>query len=140
MPLGVEGGDVVLHDGSVAATALGSEHVVVVVFAVGLAILLVEALVAEGVAALAAEEVLRVPRLVQRRHAFLSAEASPDRHKVREMIQKEENIRMRTEGRKDEMYESRKKIRKCGGGKKCRKQVRKEKTCEYGEQKKKGKE
>lgn len=72
MPLGVEGGDVVLHDGGVASATLGGEHVEVVVPAVGLAVLLVEAIVAEGVPALSTEEVLRVPRLVQRRHAFLS--------------------------------------------------------------------
>lgn len=71
MPLSVEGGDVVLHDGGVAAATLGREHVEVVVPAVGLAVLLVEAVLSEGVAALGAEEVLRVPRLVQRRHTFV---------------------------------------------------------------------
>lgn len=71
MPLSVECRDVVLHDGGVAASTLGSEHVEVVVSAVRLAILLVETIVPEGVAALRAEEVIRVPRLVQRRHAFV---------------------------------------------------------------------
>jgi hypothetical protein len=72
MPLGVERRDVVLHDGACAAAALGREHVKVVVLAVRLAVLLVEAALAELLAALRAEEVLRVPRLLQRRHAFLS--------------------------------------------------------------------
>lgn len=71
MPLAVEGGDVVLHDGPVAAAALGREHVEVVVAAVGLAVTLVEALLAELLAALCAEEVLRVPGLLQRGHTFL---------------------------------------------------------------------
>lgn len=71
MPLAVERGDVVLHDRPVAGAALGREHVEVVVPAVGLPLLLVEALLAELLAALGAEEVLHVPRLLQGRDAFL---------------------------------------------------------------------
>lgn len=71
MPLGAEGGHVVLHDGAVAAAALGSEHVKVVVTAVRLAVALVEALLAKLLAALRAEEVLGVPGLLQSRHTFL---------------------------------------------------------------------
>lgn len=71
VPLCVEGGDVVVHDGRVAAATLGREHVEVVVAAVRLPVLLVEAVVAERVPALGAEEVLRVPGRVQRRHAFV---------------------------------------------------------------------
>jgi hypothetical protein len=71
MPLAVEGRYVVLHDGAVASAALGGEHVEVVVPAVGLAVPLVEALLAELLAALGAEEVLRVPGLLERGHAFL---------------------------------------------------------------------
>lgn len=76
MPLCVEGGDVIVHDGRVAAATLGREHVEVVVAAVRLPVLLVEAVVAERVPALGAEEVLRVPGRVQRRHAFLSGRRS----------------------------------------------------------------
>lgn len=71
MPLCVEGRDVVLHDRRVAAAALGREHVVVVVPAVRLAVLLVEAVLAKCVATLGTKEVVRVPVLVQRGHAFL---------------------------------------------------------------------
>lgn len=71
VPLRVEGGNVVLHDGPVAGPALGGEHVEVVVAAVRLALALVEALLAELLAALRAEEVLHVPGLLQSGHAFL---------------------------------------------------------------------
>ena len=71
VPLGVEGGDVVLHDGPAAAAALGSEHLKVVGPAVGLALLLVEAVSAELLAAVRAEKVFRVPRLLQGGHTFL---------------------------------------------------------------------
>lgn len=74
MPLRVERRDVVLHDGLAAAAALGREHVEVVGAAVGLALALVEPVLPELLAALRAEEVLRVPRLLQRRHAFLEPE------------------------------------------------------------------
>lgn len=74
MPLGVEGGNVVLHDGRVAARTLGGEHVVVVLAAVRLSVAFVEALLAERVSALRAEEVFGMPRLVQRCHAFLQGE------------------------------------------------------------------
>lgn len=71
MPLRVQRRDVVLHDGPVAAIALRGEHLEVVVAAVGLAIALMETLLAELLAALGAEEVLRVPGLVQRRDALV---------------------------------------------------------------------
>ena len=80
MPLAVEGRDVVLHDGAVTTSALGREHVEVVLAAVGLTVALVEALLAELLAALGAEEVLRVPGLVQRRHAFLRAEKRQEKY------------------------------------------------------------
>jgi hypothetical protein len=72
VPLGAEGGDVVLHDGSIATTALGCEHVEVVVPAVGPPFLLVKALLPELLPALGAEEVLRVPGLLEGSHAFLT--------------------------------------------------------------------
>lgn len=71
VPLGVEGRDVVLHDGGVAARTLGGKHVVVVLAAVGLSVAFVEAFLAESIPALCAEEVLRVPRLVQGCYAFV---------------------------------------------------------------------
>lgn len=71
VPLGVQGGYVVLHDRAVATTAFGCEHVEVVVAAVGLAIALVEAVLAELLATLGAEKVLRVPGLFQGRYTFL---------------------------------------------------------------------
>lgn len=74
MPLSVEGGNVVLHDGRVAACTLGGEHVVVVFAAVRLSVSLVEALLAESIPALCAEEVFWMPRLVQGSHTFLQRE------------------------------------------------------------------
>lgn len=71
MPLTVQGGYVVLHDGSIAAAALGCEHVEVILAAIRLAVPLVEALLAELLAALGAEEVLGMPGLLQGGHAFL---------------------------------------------------------------------
>lgn len=71
MPLAVQRRYVVLHDGAVAAAALRCEHIEVVLPAVRLAVPLVEALLAELLAALGAEEVLRVPGLLQGGHAFL---------------------------------------------------------------------
>lgn len=71
MPLGVEGGNVVLHDGRVAASTLGGEHVVVVLAAIRLSVAFVEALLAESISALCAEEVFRMPRLVQGCHTFV---------------------------------------------------------------------
>lgn len=71
MPLGVQGGDVIFHDGPVAGSAFRGEHVEVVVPAVGLALAFVEAILAELFSALGAEEVLHVPGLLQGRYAFL---------------------------------------------------------------------
>jgi len=71
MPLRVQRRDVVLHDGPVAAIALRGKHLEVVVAAIGFAIALMESLLAELLAALGAEEVLRVPGLVQRRDALV---------------------------------------------------------------------
>lgn len=71
MPLAVQRRDVVLHDGPVAPVALGGEHVEVVVAAVRFPVALVEPILAELLAALGAEEVLRVPGLLQGRYAFI---------------------------------------------------------------------
>ena len=71
VPLATKGRDVALHDGHAAALALEREHGQVVVLAVRLAVLLVETVLAKLTAALGAEEVVRVPSLLQRSHAFL---------------------------------------------------------------------
>lgn len=71
MPLSVEGRNVTLGDGRIATFALESKHGKVVLFTVGLSILLLEAILAELAAALGAEKVIRMPRLIQRSHAFL---------------------------------------------------------------------
>lgn len=71
MPLSGQGRHVVLHYGPVASSALGREHVEVIVSTIRPALSLVEPLLAELFAALGAEKVFRVPRLLQGRHAFL---------------------------------------------------------------------
>ena len=71
VPLQVERGDVVLGDRGVAAAALGGELLKVAGLAEGGVVLLVEPVVAELVAALGAEEVLRVEGLVEGRDALV---------------------------------------------------------------------
>lgn len=71
MPLRVECGDVVFHDGFVAATALGCEHIEVVRTAIRFAVPFMEPVLSELLPALSTEEVLRVPGLLQRSYAFL---------------------------------------------------------------------
>jgi len=71
MPLTVERRYIILHDSAVAAAALGREHIEVVFAAIGLAIPLVETLLAELLATLGAEKVLGVPGLLQSGHTFL---------------------------------------------------------------------
>ena len=72
MPLCVQGGDVVLHHRLAASGAARREHVEVILPTVGLAVPLVEARLAERLAALGADEALRVPGVAQSRDAFLS--------------------------------------------------------------------
>jgi len=71
MPLAVERRYVILHDGAIASAALWRKHIEVILPAVGLAVPLVKAVLAELLAALSAEEVFRVPRLLERCHAFI---------------------------------------------------------------------
>lgn len=71
VPLAIQGRDVVLSDWPVAAATLGCEQLEVVVAAVRLAVLLVEAALAKLHPAVGAEEVLRVPCLVQGSYTFL---------------------------------------------------------------------
>lgn len=71
MPLTVQCGYVILHDGTIATTAFRSEHVEVILSAVRLAVPLVESLFAKLFATLSAEEVLRVPSFFQSGYAFV---------------------------------------------------------------------
>lgn len=71
MPLCVERGDIVLHDGFAAAAALWREHVEVIVAAVRFAVPFVEPVFTELLATLGAEEVLRMPGLLESCHAFI---------------------------------------------------------------------
>jgi hypothetical protein len=72
--LTVERWNVVFHDGTIASCAFRRKHVEVVVAAVRFAVTFMEAIIAELLAALGAEEVLGVPGLVQSCHAFLTEE------------------------------------------------------------------
>ncbi len=74
VPLGVEGGDVALHDGLLTPLAARGKLLVVALPAEGLVVLLVEALGAKVLATERAEEVLRVPGLVQGAHHSLGQE------------------------------------------------------------------
>lgn len=71
MPLSIQSRDVVLCDWPVATTTFGREQLEVVIAAVGFAILLMEAPLAELRPAVGTEKVLRVPCLVQGSHAFI---------------------------------------------------------------------
>lgn len=71
VPLAVQGRDVVLRDGSVAAATLGGEQLKVVITAVGLAILFVKTSLAKLGATVGTEEVLWMPCLVQGSHTFV---------------------------------------------------------------------
>lgn len=71
MPLTVERRYIILHDSAITATALGREHIEIVLTAVGLAVSLVEALLAKLLTALGAEEMFGVPSLLQGSYAFL---------------------------------------------------------------------
>lgn len=71
MPLRVQRRDIILHDGFIASTAFGCEHIEVISTAVRFAVSFVEPVFTELLPALSTEEVFRVPRLLQRRHAFI---------------------------------------------------------------------
>lgn len=64
MPLRVQSGYIIFHDSTIAGSAFRREHVEIVVPAVRFAFAFVETLLAELFAALRAEEVLHVPRLL----------------------------------------------------------------------------
>lgn len=71
VPLAIEGRDVVLGDGTVAASALGGKQLEVIFLTEGLPILVMKAPFPKLLATLGAEEVLRVPCLVQGSYAFI---------------------------------------------------------------------
>lgn len=71
MPLGIEGRDETLHDGLVTALAARGVVVIVTLPAEGLVVLLVETVCAKLLATECAEEVLRMPSLVQGTHHSL---------------------------------------------------------------------
>lgn len=65
VPLHIQGSYVIIHDGTMATSTLGGKHVKVVLGAVSLAVLLVEAVFAKVLAALSAEEMFWMPGLFQ---------------------------------------------------------------------------
>lgn len=67
----IQSGDIILHDGTIAAIAFGCKHLKVIVAAIGFAIPLMEAILAKLLATLGAKEMLRVPGLVQSGHTFI---------------------------------------------------------------------
>lgn len=69
--MGVQSGNIVFHDGFITRPTLGCEHVEVVVPTIWFSFTFMEAFFTELLAALGAEEVLHVPCLLQRGHAFL---------------------------------------------------------------------
>lgn len=71
MPLSGQRRHVVLHDGTRATAAFRCKHIEVIVPAVRPTFPLVETLLAKLFATLRAEKMFRMPRLLQRRHAFL---------------------------------------------------------------------
>lgn len=71
MPLAVECGYIILHNGAITAAAFRREHVEIVLATIRLAVSLVEAVLAELLAALSAEEMLSVPGLLQGSYTFL---------------------------------------------------------------------
>lgn len=71
MPLAIQSRDVVFHDGPIASTAFWCKHIEVIVSAIGLSVPLMEAFLPELFTTLGAEKVLRVPGLLESRHAFL---------------------------------------------------------------------
>ncbi|KYM93561.1 hypothetical protein ALC62_15919 [Cyphomyrmex costatus] len=76
MPLTIKRRYIIFHDSAVATTALGCKHVEVILAAIRFAVSLVEALLAELLAALGAEEVFSVPGLLQGGHTFLEKNIS----------------------------------------------------------------
>lgn len=61
MPLAVKCGNVIFHDGAIASSTFGGEHVEVVVATVGLSFTLMETVLSKLFTALGAEEVVHVP-------------------------------------------------------------------------------
>lgn len=64
MPLRVQRRNIILHYSAITAVALGRKHIKVIVAAIWLAVTLMEAVLAELLATLGTEEMLRMPRLL----------------------------------------------------------------------------
>jgi hypothetical protein len=71
MPLAVQSGNVVFHDGPIAARTLWCKHIIVIGATIRFAVTFMEPFLAKLVPALSAEKVLCVPRLLQSCHTFL---------------------------------------------------------------------
>lgn len=71
MPLRVQCRDIVLHDGTIAAIALGCKHLKVIGAAIGFAITLMETILTKLLATLGTEEMLRMPGLIQCGHTLI---------------------------------------------------------------------
>lgn len=86
MPLGVQGRNIIFHNGTVAAIALGREHIEIVIATIWFAIALMEALLAELLTALGAEEMLRVPGFIQSGDAFLNENETKKIYRLIQLI------------------------------------------------------
>ena len=64
MPLGVQGRNIVLHYGTVAAIALWCKHFKVIVAAIGFAITFMETILTKLLTTLGTEEMLRMPGFI----------------------------------------------------------------------------
>lgn len=71
MPLSIQCRNVILHDGPIAATTLGSKHLKIVSLAVGFSIFFMETFFPKLVTTLSTEKVFWMPGLVQGRHTFI---------------------------------------------------------------------
>ena len=64
MPLGVQGRNIVLHYGTIAAIALWCKHFKVIIAAIGFAITFMEAILTKLLTTLSTEEMLRMPGFI----------------------------------------------------------------------------
>lgn len=71
MPLTIQGGDIIFHNGTIASTAFGRKHIKVVIATIGFAITFMKSLFAKLLAALGTEEMFCMPSFLQCSYAFL---------------------------------------------------------------------
>lgn len=71
MPLRVQCRDIILHNGAIATIAFGCKHFKIIGTTIGFTIPLMETIFAKLLATLGAKEMLRMPGLIQCRHAFI---------------------------------------------------------------------